>query len=218
MQRYLSILLLFILASAPLPVLRAEYTTLEKAIRKAESGNIAEAIEHYRAFIEQEPENPDTLVARFNLAHALFNAGRFDSSAARFSELAALLQASEEIRTNARYNAGNAFAEQAMKTGVTNRKRTLLKAALRQYRAALMLDPQDMKSKINHEIIMRRLDALEPDPSQKGVSAPDNPSPAQQDITTSILQRASLQEEAALQEKFRNTSKTSGKKGGVKDW
>ncbi len=217
MQRNLSILLLFIHAFAPFPVAWADHTALEKANRTAESGNTAEAIEQYRSFIEQEQENRNTLVARFNLAHTLFNAGRFDSSAARFRELAELLPAPHDIKADACYNAGNAFAEEAMKTGVTSRKRTLLHAALRQYRAALLLRPEDPESKINHEIIMRRLDALEPDSPQKGGAAPDEPSLTKKDITTSILQKTSLQEEAVLQEKFRNTSNT-GRKGGGRDW
>ncbi len=220
MQRYLSALLFIALASVFFADALAGYKAVRTANRHVETGNLAEAAVQYRNVIQQEPESPNGIVAAFNLGNTLFLEGRFAQAAVHFREIADNAGVPEELRADARFNAGNAFAKLAMTTDDgSGQKKKLLKAALREYREVLLIYPDDPESKINHEIILRLLKRLSslPQTGKSSVSNAERSGPIQHEIASNILERAAQEEQTALRNRYRNSSRAK-QAGSNRDW
>ncbi len=197
---------------------RADVTTLISANRLFEEGKLPEAAEHYRNVIGQEPKSRNATVAAFNLGNALFHGNRFTEASVYFREVALKSGISDEFKAEARFNAGNAFALNALNTGDMNRKKKLFETALYEYRKALLLNPDDMDIKINAEIILRHVNALN-SPSGNGHRNVRNHDTSfiGNDIVSNILEQAAREEREVLREKYRTSSQTM-QTGSNKDW
>ena len=218
MQRYLSFLPIIVLASVFFADARADYTTVKTANRLFEAGKAAEAAERYRNVIEREPESRNGTVAAFNLGNSLFRMNRFAKAAVHFRETASIPTVSGEFRADARFNAGNAFARLALSTGGNNRKKKLLKTALREYREALVINPGDQESKINFEIILRLLKTLDSPPATEKGNVPNRGrSGMDNDIVSNILEQAAQEEQQVLHSRYHTSSKVR-QTGSNKDW
>lgn len=218
MQRYLSFLPIIVLASVFFTDARADYTTLKTANRLFEAGKPEEAAERYRNVIEQQPESRNGTVATFNLGNALVHMDRYAKAAAHFREIASKHHVSEELRADARFNAGNAFTRLAMSSGETDRKKKLLKTALLEYREALVINPGDQESKINFEIILRLLKTLDSPPATEKSNVPNRGrSGMDNDIVSNILEQAAQEERQVLRSRYHTSSKVR-QTGSNRDW
>lgn len=218
MHHYLTVPLLAALAHFLFSDARADYTAVKTANRLFEAGKLAEAAENYRNITETEPDSPNSLVAAFNLGNTLFHANRYAEAAVHFREFAAKPAVSERFRADTRFNAGNALARLAMNSDNRRQKNRLLKAALTEYRMALLLNPDDDENKINHEIISRLLDELS-SPPFSGRSSVSNAgrSGAENDIVSNILEQTAMEEQSVLRNRYRSSSRTK-QPGSNKDW
>ncbi len=218
MQQYLSALLIVFLASAAFSDAQADYTTVRTANKRFEAGNFAEAAQRYRSVIRREPESRNGTVAAFNLGNALFRKDHLAEAAAHFREIAAKPEHPEGLRADARFNAGNAYARLAMRTDGKRQKKKLLQAALREYRGALLITPDDQQCKINHEIIQRRLKSFTSPPATGNRNA-SNPGGTgiRNDIASNILEQTAKDEQNVLRNRYHDASRL--KQGGSNsDW
>ncbi len=208
MQQYLSALLIAVLASAVFSDARADYTTVRTANKRFEAGKLTEAAQRYRSVIRREPESRNGAVAAFNLGNTLFRTNHLAEAAVHFREIAAKPKLPESFRADARFNAGNAYARLAMRIDDKRQKKKLLQAALREYRGSLLITPDDQESKINHEIIQRRLKSLTSPPAT-GNSNVSNPGGTgiRNDIASNILEQAAKDEQSVLRNRYHDVSR-----------
>ena len=207
MHGYPSAVLLSALTLLSFSNVMADYRTLKTANELFEAGQFTEASELYRNVIRDEPESRNGTVAAYNFGNTLFRTSHFAEAAVQFRKAARQPELPVTFRVDARFNAGNAFARLAMLADGNLQKKKLLKASLREYRSALLMDPDDQESKINHEIVLRLLKTLSPPPPGKGKRPSDTQrSGAQNDVASNILERAAKEERAVVQNSYRNAS------------
>lgn len=218
MQRYLLALSLIVLAFVSFSDAQADYTAVKTANELFEAGKLAEAAKRYRSVIERKTESHNGTVAAFNLGNTLFRVNRFAEAADHYRKIAAKPGVPDDVKADSRFNAGNAFARLAMNTEGNKQKKKLLKAALKEYRRALLANPDDQESKINHEIILRLL-KQHASPSQTAKSSFSNARQSfiRSNIASNILERSAREEQTVLRNRYLNSSR-SKKVGSNRDW
>ena len=218
MRGYLSAVLISVFTLLSFSNVMADYRALRTANELFEAGQFEEAAELYRNVTRDEPESRNGNIAAYNLGNTLFRTRHFAEAAVQFRKAARHPKLPEIFRADARFNAGNVFARLATLADSNMQKKKLLKASLREYRSALLMNPDDQESKINHEIVLRLLKTLSPLPSGKGKHPSGiRRSRARNDVASNILERAAKEERDVLKNSHRNASPE--KQGAAnKDW
>jgi len=171
----------------------------------------------YRKVIREDPRSRNAGIASFNLGNTLFRSKRYSEAAVRFRKTALMTNQPETFRADARFNAGNTYAQLALSRKNKREKTSLLQASLKEYRAALLMEPDDQECKVNYEIILRRLHSLSPPPPKKE-QMPDAPSVGSRSSAASNILMQSAKEERRV---LRNSSRAVPQKNSAllkKDW
>ncbi|GHG63811.1 tetratricopeptide repeat protein [Comamonas sp. JC664] len=134
-----------VLAAGPL---ERDHPLVEQGRAAYTAGRFDEAL---AAFEAAKKERPNDVVVDFNRADALAKLGRIDEAKALFHTVTESNRA--DLRQKAWYNLGNLHATTGDRA-----------EALKSYRRALTLDPQDMQARHNYEVVLRNL----PPPQDKG--------------------------------------------------
>ncbi len=128
----------------------AAFGGVERGNRLFRDGRYEEAVQAYRAALE---DGTDTPVLHYNLGTALLRLGRYDEAEA---ELRAALKAVEPAtREDVYYNLGSRFLEDARRSPQAESAGPLYDAAVEAYRQALRLSPGDAAAKWNYELALR---------------------------------------------------------------
>jgi Ca-activated chloride channel family protein len=106
-----------------------------------ESGNHPEALEAFEGAARARPEDP---AVRFNVADGLYKSGRYDEAATLFRSLGH--DGTAPLAPAARFNLGNSLYQKQD-----------YKGAIRAYRDALRLTPNDEETRRNLELALRQL-------------------------------------------------------------
>lgn len=126
---------------------------VERGNRLFRAGQYAEAVEVYRAALEDGEEGP---VLRYNLGTALLKLGRFEEAEEHLR--AALDVVEPETREWVYYNLGQRYLEDARQSQDPQAKGALYEAAVESYRQALRLSPDDADAKWNYELSLQERD------------------------------------------------------------
>jgi Ca-activated chloride channel homolog len=133
MQRFLVILIIFMLAFAP--------NDARKANEAYENGDYASAAELYRQAIQS---NPDDARLYFNLGNSLAQIGRLDEARQAYEQFKSMTDNPRD-RSLADYNIGNLYSEEQQ-----------LDMAADFYRQSLMNNPDDDDARHNYELTVRQ--------------------------------------------------------------
>lgn len=126
---------------------------VERGNRLFRAGQYAEAVEAYRAALQDGEESP---LLRYNLGTALLKLGRYEEAE---EHLRSALQGVEpETREWVYYNLGQRYLEDARANDDPEAKGALYDAAVESYRQALRLRPGDVDAKWNYELAVRERD------------------------------------------------------------
>jgi tetratricopeptide (TPR) repeat protein len=199
--------------------------------RAFREGRFADAEAAYRAAIER---GDDGALVRYNLGTALLRQGRYEEAREHF-EIAAMTDGPEAVRQAARYNSGNTGLEPAFVLPLSAARVEMLRHAVVEYRAALLLDPSDEDAKWNLELAQRLLEAAgggggggggggadgdegradatpdaAPEPGGDGGEAGMSETPAER-----VLRQAAARDRELQQERLR---RTTAPPPGVRDW
>lgn len=128
--------------------LERDHPLVERGREAYTAGRFDEALE---AFEAAKKERPTDVTVDFNRADAMAKLGRIADAKALFQSVTESNRA--DLRQKAWYNLGNLHA-------TTGDRQEALKA----YRRALTLDPQDVQARHNYEVVLRNL----PPPQDKG--------------------------------------------------
>jgi Ca-activated chloride channel family protein len=130
-------------------------------------GNHPEALKEFQKAADMRPDDPRT---RFNLADALYKNGKYEEAEAAFRALGA--DAGLPFASEARFNLGNTLFQKKDYPG-----------AVRAYRDALRVRPNDAETRRNLELALRQIQQdkqKQPPPSPKPSPQP-SPRPQPQD-------------------------------------
>lgn len=150
-----------ITAVALIAVLALGIGDFERGNRHYRAGRYAEAVEAYRAALEDGDDRPEL---QYNLGTALLRLGEYEE-AQRHLE-AALSDVEPELRQRALYNLGNRFLVEGRESAEAAQRDRLLDAAIEAYRGALRLSPSDADAKWNLELALRAQDEPPETPEQ----------------------------------------------------
>lgn len=123
---------------------------LERGNRLYRQGRYAEAVEAYRAALQDGNDSP---TLHYNLGTALLRLGRHGEAEEHLRNALASIGPEEKERTL--YNLGNRFLEEGSAMAEPGQRQQLLDAAAAAYRDALRLDPNDRDAKWNLELTLR---------------------------------------------------------------
>jgi Ca-activated chloride channel family protein len=126
------------------------FTGIERGNRLYRSGDYAEAVDAYRAALE---DGEDTPVLRYNLGTALLKLGRYPEAEEHLR--AALDAVDPSTREWVYYNLGQRFLEDARRAQDPEATGALYDAAVESYRQALRLRPEDVDAKWNYELALQ---------------------------------------------------------------
>lgn len=114
---------------------------LKKGVEAYQNERWDEALSHFQAALDEDPENPQLL---FNLGSALYKKERYQDAAAAFEK--ALMTRDIRLQENAYFNQGNAYY-----------RLEKYQEAVEAYKKALDIDPEDPAAKHNLELVRARL-------------------------------------------------------------
>lgn len=126
---------------------------VERGNRLFRAGKYAEAVEVYRAALQDGEEGP---VLRYNLGTALLELGRYEEAEEHLR--AALDVVDPETREWVYYNLGQRYLQDARQNQDPRAKSALYDAAVESHRQALRLRPDDQDAKWNYELSLRERD------------------------------------------------------------
>lgn len=199
MRRMLTYILAAFPAILPFRDARGNGKALETANNLYAGAHYDSAATIYTQLIRSDSERLQTAMAKFNLGNTLFRKKRFEEASRLFAETAGMKDLSDTFRADALYNAGTALANLALSAGGRSEKKKLLETALDRYRAALLLNPADRESKINHEITRRLLEKLStPPPAGGGGGSRTGNRSSGGNVASGILDRAKREERELL--------------------
>ncbi len=193
------------------------YHRIQNANALYRSEAYAGALAAYQS-LASEPLSPAIAnAARFNLANTLFMQSSFRQAATGFTALAAQPAAPDAERSAAHFNAGNSLAALADISNDGTKKAALLRSALHEYRQSLIIEPDAMDTRINMEIVLRR---LHPPPSSS-TSDSQNSDRSRSTISRAMKQRVLNAMRIAEQELLKRYHQPSGSQEGKtlnKNW
>ncbi len=131
---------------------------LKEAFETYQKENYDEALKQYTDAQLKDPQNPELL---YNIGNTYFKLQDFEAAEAHYRQ--AMTQASPELKPHLLYNLGN-----------NAYRRGQLQEAIRNYEAALQLDPDDPQTRENLEFVKQQLQ------KQQDRSAGDNQQPQDQ--------------------------------------
>jgi tetratricopeptide (TPR) repeat protein len=129
---------------------------LDAGNRAYRDGRYADAERAYREALAAGDDSP---LLRYNLGSTLLRLGRHDEAQEQL-RLASEQDVPPQVRQAAHYNTGNAGLEPAFADPVLADRMDVLRAAISEYRSALLLDAGDEDAKWNLELAQRLLDSL----------------------------------------------------------
>jgi len=138
----------------------------EQARRALQAGDYAQAISRYEQLRQRLPQRAEV---PYNMGVAAFRSGEYQRASELFAQ--ALSMAGEgRLRSDSAYNLGTSAYAQSLQAGNGEVQQQLsrideaqseLHRALKHYRQALDVNPDDADAKANAELAYRRLKALE---------------------------------------------------------
>ena len=161
MKRIIGILALALLALGSASAQRMpERHLVRKGNRQFAKEKYDKSIESYTRATKAAPTSFE---AGYNLANALFRAGRYDGAQKALERIAADSTLCDTDRADAAYNLGNVQFQQQK-----------LKEALSSYRKAMRLNPADEQAKYNYAYTKRLLQEQEQDNKDNNKDNKDN--------------------------------------------
>jgi Ca-activated chloride channel homolog len=127
--------------------------------RLYDAGKYDEAVERYHQALVDDPDSPRL---HFNLGDARYKSGKYDDALSSFSGVTT--RDDEPARTaRVAYNVGNTKFRQgeAVEASEPQKALSLWAESLAAYRRALGADPDDVDAKFNHELVEKKIAALQ---------------------------------------------------------
>ena len=127
--------------------------------RLYDAGKFDDAAEQYNQALVDNPDSPGL---HLSLGDARYKAGKYDDAGRAFEHVPSSPDEAKRTAHGA-YNLGNTKFRQgeAVQSSDPQKSMQLWTAALADYRRALGADPDDQDAKFNHELVERRLAALQ---------------------------------------------------------
>jgi len=135
------------------------------ALRQYESGRFKEAQEAFQRMLEKRPGDPRL---HYNAGAAAYRSDSFAEAAKHFS--ASLASPDLELQERSYYNLGNSFYRLGEQENDPGKKVAHWEQSVRQYEAALKLNPKDVDAEFNLEWVKKKLEELKKDQQKKSDS------------------------------------------------
>ncbi len=132
-------------------LLQAQYFDLRDGNNKYLAGEYDEAKRRYDKIIAESEKFDDKKEAVFNRGNALYRMKKLDEAETDYRKIAENASLAPELRADAFYNIGNGYFTRA-KDAQGEQKEAWLKDAIKHYKQALKLNPNDLQAKQNLEL------------------------------------------------------------------
>jgi len=187
MLRLLAQLLPLLLACTPLQLQAGGRCNdgIGKANDLYRTGSFNKALQQYRQIETTCTTEPENSACRVNLANTLFMLGSYPQASAYYSGVIANPATPDSIRFTAYYQLAHLHAASADLSSIPEQQKTLNNKALRAFRNALRLDPDDNYTRENIEIMEHRL--------RRQAEVADKPVTRQRSLASKRAAAASLQ-------------------------
>lgn len=143
-------------------ILSAAQASTGRALRNYEAGKYDEAERQFQQQLERRPNDPRL---QYNTGVAAYQAGHYDRAVKHFD--AAARSEDLDLQQLAHYNLGNTFYRLGEKENDPKQRIPVWEAALKQFEAALKLNPADADAQFNHEFLKRKLEELKQQQQQQ---------------------------------------------------
>lgn len=144
------------------------------ALKKYEAGQFEEAFEDFQRLLEKKPGDARL---HYNAGAAAYQNQSFGEAAKHFS--AALASPEPNLRERAHYNLGNSFFRLGEQHSDPGKKAGHWEQAIRQYEAALKIDPKDADAQFNLEWVKKKLDELKQQQQEQQKDDPQSQPPTE---------------------------------------
>jgi len=144
-------LLLFLVLGLP----ESSWATPSAARKHFEAGRYKNALAEYERLLKQSPQDSPL---HYNAGSAAYQAGKLDSAMDHFS--AALSTPDLKLQQQAYYNRGNTQYRTGETSEAPDQTIAAWEKAVQDYESALKLDPNDIQSKHNRDLVQKRLEEL----------------------------------------------------------
>jgi Ca-activated chloride channel homolog len=127
----------------------AQYFDMRRGNGLYGEGNYAASKVYYDKIVSEEATLDNKKEALFNSGNALYKMGKFDDAQKLFEPLATSDTLSTALRSQAYFNMGNGYFKKAQ--AAPQEKDMWLQLAVKNYKDALKLNPDDREAKQNYE-------------------------------------------------------------------
>jgi Ca-activated chloride channel homolog len=125
------------------------------ALRKYEAGQFRDAYRDYSQLLER---HPDDVRLQYNTGAAAYQAKKFEDAAKHFSVAATAPDL--QLQEHAYYNLGNSLYRMGEGEPAPDKKMGSWEQSVREFEAALKLDPKDADAQYNLEFVKKKLEEL----------------------------------------------------------
>jgi Ca-activated chloride channel family protein len=126
-----------------------------QAQRSYEAGRFKEAEQQYERLIQRKPDDPKL---HYNAGAAAYQAGAFEKAASHFGK--AMASPDLDLQQRTCYNMGNSLFRLGQDQSEPPKKIEAWEQSVKQYEAALKLNPQDKDSQFNLDFVKEELKKL----------------------------------------------------------
>lgn len=126
-----------------------------RALRQYEAGHFKDAYQEYSRLLERHPNDPRL---HYNAGAAAYQAGKYDDALAHFS--AASTASDLNLQQHAYYNLGNSLYQVGEQEAAPDKKMQSWQQSVRQFEAALKLNPKDADAQHNLDFVKKKIEEL----------------------------------------------------------
>lgn len=162
-------------AAAMLMFILPAQASPQRAYRDFKEGRFKEAHQEYQRLLEKNPLDPKL---NYNAGAAAYQAGEFDTAVKSFNQAATAQDL--ELQESAYYNLGNANYRLGEHADDAKAREALWQQALKNYDAALKLNPADKDAAFNQQVVKQRLEQLRQQQQQQQKKDKNNDNKDQQ--------------------------------------